>query len=174
VVARRADASRYPYDPVCDWGRVADGRGMLVRCLSQAESASLRKAASSPPASGQPEQPGVPPAAADTGVEATVGPVVVESGGLPEAERKLQTAKQRFAQCVEQNGGLTRADGEVQVKFLVRERGRAEGVQVAKWRSMSKSAAQCVADVVDRRSVGLPDAPIVAATLTVKFKRQTR
>ena len=41
VEADRADASRYPYDPVCAWGRIANGRGMLKRCLTQAEAQAL-------------------------------------------------------------------------------------------------------------------------------------
>src|SRR5262245_20267823 len=31
------EASRYPYDPVCAWGRLADGKGMLVRCIRREE-----------------------------------------------------------------------------------------------------------------------------------------
>ncbi len=29
--------ARYPYDPACAWGRIANGKGMLVRCLSEQE-----------------------------------------------------------------------------------------------------------------------------------------
>ena len=43
-------ALRYPFDPVCPWGRVADGRGLLVRCLDAAEARRLGAARSSAPA----------------------------------------------------------------------------------------------------------------------------
>src|SRR5436190_5971218 len=53
-------AVRYPFDPVCPWGRVADGRGMLVRCLEPAEA--QRLAAPARPAMPAPALPA--PAAA--------------------------------------------------------------------------------------------------------------
>ncbi len=172
-----AAASRYPYDPVCEWGRLADGRGMLIRCLTRAEAASLKGAgssASTPPATRAPAETSAAASTSSGGKQklaVTVGPVHAEHGQLPEAVRKLKRAEDRFLACVRDNGGLTRKEGEVQVRFLVRERGRAEGVSVAKRRSLSAAAAQCVADVVDRRGVGLPEAPLVAATLVVKFER---
>ena len=172
-----AVASRYPYDPVCEWGRLADGRGMLIRCLTRAEAASLKGAGSAAAAPTPTRAPSGTPATASTSSGAkqklavTVGPVHAEHGQLPEAVRKLKRAEDRFRACVTDNGGLTRRQGEVQVRFLVRERGRAEGVSVSKRRSLSAAAAKCVADVVDRRSVGLPEAPIVAATLVVQFEQ---
>jgi hypothetical protein len=180
--ADSANASRYPYDPVCAWGRIADGRGMLVRCLTRTESESLRTRSpdspQAPVAGGSNAAAPAPAAAAPAGaaqrLQVAVGPVLVENGKLPAAERKLQSAEARFMQCVTQHGGLAGSAGEVRVRFLVRERGRAEGVGVTRRRSVSKSAAQCIADVVDRRDVGLPDVPIVAATLVVKFERQTK
>ena len=175
-----AAASRYPYDPVCEWGRLADGRGMLVRCLTRTEAGSLKGSgrSASPPSPARASSPTTgaapTPPRGKQKLAATVGPVLAEHGQLPEAVRKLQRAEDRFVACVMDHGGLTRDEGEVRVRFLVRERGRAEGVSVAKRRSLSAAAAKCVADVVDRRGVGLPDAPIVAATLVVKFKRLSR
>ena len=47
----------------------------------------------------------------------------------------------------------------------------AEGVSVSKRSNLSKEAAQCVADVVDRRRVGTPESPMVGATVLVKFTK---
>ncbi len=69
------------------------------------------------------------------------------------------------------NGGLKDGRGEVQVRFLVRQRGRAEGVSVAKRTGVSAEAARCVSEVVDRRYVGVPEAPIVGATVLIKFAK---
>src|SRR6187551_745159 len=33
---------RYPYDPACPWGRIGNGKGLIVRCLSEAEAQGLR------------------------------------------------------------------------------------------------------------------------------------
>ncbi len=49
------------------------------------------------------------------------------------------------------------------------ERGRAEGVTVKERAGLSLAAAKCVANVVDRRFVGYPAAPIVGADLTIDF-----
>src|SRR6187431_2396327 len=53
-------AARYPFDPVCPWGRVADGRGILVRCLEASEAARL--SAARPPAPAAAPAAGVPAA----------------------------------------------------------------------------------------------------------------
>jgi hypothetical protein len=42
-------------------------------------------------------------------------------------------------------------------------------VSVQKRQNVSAEAAHCVAEVVDRRRVGVPDEPLVGATLVVKF-----
>jgi hypothetical protein len=204
--AQAAEEHRYPYDPVCPWGRVADGRGMLVRCLKQDEVTALivpptaQKAADateSKPAAAAAADVSKEPAAAkdapgqDGKVKDTattdaaakparevivdkVGPIVVDTGELPLAVKKLSEPKDRYLDCVNKNGGLTGDSAEVQVRFLVRERGRAEGVTVAKSKGMSAEAARCIADVVDRRYVGYPAAPIVGATLPIVLTARSK
>ena len=186
-------AARYPYDPLCPWGRVADGHGMLVRCLEQSEAARLAGTTAAPsnpqaalaaasPAASPGEQPApsmpVPPAAPKAPTPAparpgqhvalvSVGPARADTGELPEAQPQLKKPSDRYAQCVDNNGGLEASTGQVTLRFLVRERGRAEGVAVKERRNVSLAAAKCIADVIDRRYVGYPAAPIVGATLTI-------
>jgi hypothetical protein len=187
--------SRYPFDPVCPWGRVSDGRGMLVRCLLSAEATRLAAG----PLSSQPERapvapgaspPSMPaaPAVSDPAVAAvalaplitaapparrvvvkSLSPARADTGDLPEAQRQLRKAEPRYVQCVETNGGLEGNSASVTFRFLVRERGRAEGVAVKERRGLSVGAAKCIADVIDRRYVGYPAAPIVGATITVEL-----
>jgi hypothetical protein len=189
---------RYPYDPACAWGRIGNGKGIIVRCLSEAEAATLRAGtlpaaptASAPPspvastapgASASPsatppgdepsDAPVSPPSATDEKLDVTVGPVTADSGEL--GIGKLGAPKDRYVKCINDNGGLKDASGEVQVRFLVRQRGRAEGVSVAKRTSVSQEAARCVSEVVDRRYVGVPDAPIVGATVVIKFAKAAK
>ena len=192
-------AVRFPYDPVCPWGRVADGRGIIVRCLEQVEAerlASLPRPAPAPASSiaspAKPQlmasspfltpapstTPAAPPAAAMPAlaqppkpfrhvVVTDVGPAQADTGELPEAQRQLRRPLDRYVRCVEDNGGLEGESARVTLRFLVRERGRAEGVLVKDRRGVSVAAAKCIADVVDRRYVGYPAAPIVGATLTI-------
>ncbi|HEY0465145.1 MAG TPA: hypothetical protein VGC79_13085 [Polyangiaceae bacterium] len=197
---------RYPYDPACPWGRINNGKGLIVRCLSEAEAQGLRSgtlaspsssalpAASStasappvvaPPSSATPTPPPVPAdevAAADAAAPAlapsneklsiTVGPVTADSGTL--GIGKLGAARDRYLKCVNDNGGLKEANGEVQVRFMLRERGRAEGVSVAKRSGVSAEAARCVSEVVDRRYVGVPAEPLVGATVSIKFAKAAK
>ena len=172
--AEDADTSRYPYDPACAWGRVANGKGMLLRCLTEQESQRLaavsRPAPSAPPSASPPTDRDAGAPASPQNLTAEVTRVDAEIGTLPLAPRKLGLAADRFVQCVATNGGLSARSGEAQVRFLVRERGRAEGVSVAKRSGMSVAAARCIADVIDRRFVGIPEEPIVGAKAVVTVR----
>ena len=197
AVAEAEDAllKRYPFDPACPWGRVGNGKGMVVRCLSEDEAKLIRAAAAKPapaapavgakpgdaataapatPAASEPTSPdaaGEPsePADPDAALDVQVGPVTAEEGTL--GIGKLGQPKDKYAACVQKNGGLTGKTGEVAVRFLVRGKGIAEGVSVSKRSNVSKEAAQCVAEVVDRRRVGTPESPMVGATVLVKFTK---
>ncbi len=202
ALAEAEDAllKRYPYDPACAWGRVGNGKGMVVRCITEDEAKTLRAAPIATPAGAKPTpgsavtkpaadaatttptaatsdtvsdsssdtEPGPAPDA-DAALEVTVGPVTAEEGTL--GIGKLGQPKDKYAACVQKNGGLTAKTGEVAVRFLVRGKGIAEGVSVSKRSNVSKEAAQCVADVVDRRRVGTPESPMVGATVFVKFAK---
>jgi hypothetical protein len=187
--ADTAHPARYPFDPVCPWGRIADGHGLLVRCLERGEAQSLLAATATPgaPASAaaaEPDaqtlsgrNPGLPSAAPLPGATKIyrrvsvkeVGAAAADTGELPEAQAQLRKVQERYAQCIANNGGLEGAQGKVTLRFLVRERGRAEGVSVKDRHGVSLAAAKCVAEVVDRRYVGSPAAPIVGVTLSIEF-----
>jgi hypothetical protein len=182
---------RYPFDPACPWGRLANGKGTVVRCLTEKEGTNLAAAAPPAPAAlplastatpGAPavtpapsgtEAPGsvVSPGVAPTGgrLEIAVGPVTADKGELPVG--KLGVPKDRYAKCVDENGGLKADTGEVHVRFLVRSKGIAEGVSVQKRFNVGSEAARCIAEVVDRRHVGVPEEPLVGATVIVKITR---
>jgi hypothetical protein len=194
-------------DATCAWGRLADGKGRLLRCLSREEATRLRDPAPAatlpaappgaipvpprnlpvvvPPAGtapsvGAPASPDavlpVDPAAVAVESEllAEVGPVVADEGALPDALKNLKKAKDRYVECVDKNGGLTSDRGEVELRFLVQSKGRAEGVSVKKRRGLGEAAAKCVADVVDRRYVGYPEAPAVGASVIVAITKKKR
>lgn len=99
----------------------------------------------------------------------SVGPAIADAGDLPVAGKQLgsTSANEKYIQCVNRHGGLTAKRAKVVVRFLVRERGRAEGVGVKSHSGMSMPAAQCIADVVNLRYVGYPAAPIVGATIPI-------
>src|SRR5690606_20606144 len=41
-------ASRYPFDPVCPWGRLSNGKGMIHRCITEDEARTLAESAEIP------------------------------------------------------------------------------------------------------------------------------
>jgi hypothetical protein len=172
---RPAEANRYPYDPVCAWGRIANGRGMLVRCIEQTEAEALlarvATPSAAPAASAVPAPAPAPAPEPEPALSARLVRVVVDEGKLPIAEQKLNVPRDRYVDCVRKNGGLSAARGEVHVRFLVRARGRAEGVSVAKKSGLGAKAAACIADVVDRRAVGTPEAPMVGATAIIEISK---
>src|SRR4051812_31717685 len=45
---------RYPYDPACPWGRIGNGKGLIVRCLTEAEAQALRAGSVPAPTSSAP------------------------------------------------------------------------------------------------------------------------
>jgi hypothetical protein len=205
AVAEAEDAllKRYPYDPACAWGRVGNGKGMVVRCMSEDEAKSLRAApvatpaaagarpaaSTTPPSTTKPVEAATAPGAtaaetapdtsaepeptpgtdADAALDVVVGPVKADEGTL--GIGKLGAPKDKYTACVQKNGGLSGKTGEVSVRFLVRAKGVAEGVSVDKRTNLSKEAAQCVAEVVDRRRVGTPESQMVGATVLVKFAK---
>jgi hypothetical protein len=195
VVAQSADdpesllLRRYPFDPACPWGRISNGKGMIVRCLTEEESAAVSRRGAPAAAPVSPTPPptaagGAPPVAAPAApvagtaavnpeeLSVTVGPIVADQGEL--SATKLSQPKSRYAKCVSDFGGLATKSGEVHVRFLVRSRGIAEGVSVAKRVNVSAEAARCVSDIVDRRRVGPPEAPLVGATVVIRFDRITK
>lgn len=184
-VAIAESPERYPFDPACAWGRLADGHGMLIRCLEPGEATALLegKLTAAKPTSAAAESAAKPTASARQTEPASVskpgklvvkkvGPAQADTGELPLAAKKLGLPKERYIDCVDKHGGMTADDAKVVVRFLVRERGRAEGVSVKSHSGVSKAAAACIADVVDRRYVGYPAAPMVGATIPIELSVQ--
>lgn len=180
--ARADDKSpnRYPFDPACNWGRLANGRGMIVRCLTEKEAAQLVASqatvppAPSPATNAPTTEAQTPPKKSTEPLEADVVSVTADEGTLAIARKKLRVPKDQYVRCVADNGGLTAEVGEVSVRFLVRERGRAEGASVEKRQGVSDAAARCIAGIVDRRPVGTPEGPVVGATAVIRVSKPAK
>lgn len=158
----------FPYDPACAWGRLSDGKGYRIRCLTRAEAERLAEPAGDSTPAGADKQ------ASTDAFDVALGPVTADTGKLPEAVASLNKGMPKYLACLRDHGGLAAGEAEVHVRFLVRGRGRAEGVSVKKRRGVSQAAAQCIADVVDRRYVGYPDGEMVGATLVVKLSKKDK
>lgn len=169
----------FPYDPLCAWGRLSNGKGFVIRCLNRDEAVRLGAPAASSSAAASAAPPGsssaatpAPVAAGDLDVEFAA--VTPDSGNdtFPEATASLMKGRDKYVACVRDHGGLEKDDAEVVVRFLIRDRGRAEGSSVKKSAGVTKDAAKCIADVVDRRFVGYPKGELVGASVAIKLKKK--
>lgn len=154
--------------PRCPYGELNDPHRGFVRCLSPDE----RDAGWLPP---PPQDPVAPPPdpvkpapAAPPLVE--VSPPKFENGEVPRAEKFLGGATADIAKCIADNGGLTAATGSLKVQFLVRARGRAEGVEVLGAKGISAEAASCVRLLLKNKAVGAPTSDPVGVTVTLTLK----
>jgi hypothetical protein len=180
ALAQDKSPNRYPFDPSCPWGRLANGKGMVVRCLTESEAIGLSSARTNTQPVPTPttnaaavETPAPPKKTADV-LDADVVSVTADEGSLAIARKKLRIPREQYARCVSDNGGLLADTGEVTVRFLVRERGRAEGASVEKRVGVGEAAARCIAAVVDRRPVGTPEGPVVGATVVIRVSKSAK
>jgi outer membrane biosynthesis protein TonB len=75
-----------------------------------------------------------------------------------------------IGRCIAKNGGLTRSSGTIKIQFLVRARGRAEGVEVLSSQGVSAEASTCVRQLLKNRTVGHPTSDPVGVTVVLTFK----
>lgn len=167
--------ARYPFDPVCPWGRLSNGKGMIHRCITEDEARSLAEPAEiakkREPAPEEEKGASAPKTTPAKGYELTLGPISADQGEITVG--RLVLPLDRYRKCIDDNGGLLKPSGEVVVKFLVRaERIRAEGATVDSFNNVSLAAAECIAAVVDRRQVGAPSVPLTGAKLTFSLREK--
>lgn len=169
--------ARYPFDPACPWGRIANGKGMLHRCLSQAEAEQIFSADRNAPKGSLPESKVPAPGGDASPPQVSTGPVSVQLVQIHASEGEISFGKlgkpmDRYRECIEENGGLTLDKGALTLSFLVRaELVRAEGVEVKRFAGISKKAARCIADVVDRRQTGTPSVAMTGVELSFEITR---
>jgi hypothetical protein len=94
-----------------------------------------------------------------------------EGGEVPRAAAALERIKKDFARCTATEPGLLKNDAAIELRFLVRAPGKAEGVDVVQSRGMSADIARCVASSLAGRPVGAPTSDPVGASFTVHFKK---
>jgi hypothetical protein len=99
----------------------------------------------------------------------SLGKLEFNGGQIDLIERMLKKTRKRVGSCVDDNGGLSKSKGLVKLQFLVRSRGRAEGVEILKQRAMGDQAARCIRQVMKNRWVGTPSNDPVGVVFTYHF-----
>jgi hypothetical protein len=178
-----------PRNPGCLYGQVIDGHSGQIRCLSPEE-------LTPPGPFDRPFEPvdagadaadgarvGASGAQRDAGrfeadgaiplrsVSVAIEGLSFESGEVPRAAAALERIKKDFARCIATEPGLLKNDAAIELRFLVRAPGKAEGVDVVQSRGMSADIARCVASSLAGRPVGAPTSDPVSASFTVHFKK---
>jgi hypothetical protein len=100
---------------------------------------------------------------------AVIESLVFENGEIPNAHAALERMKKEFTKCA--LSGPSSAEGTVELRFIVRAPGRAEGVDVARVRGVSSDIVRCATSVLAQRYVGSPSVDPVGATVTVRFTK---
>lgn len=161
--------------PRCPYGELNDPHRGFVRCLlpEERDAGWLPPSADAEPKPPEPKPAEPPkdlpkPAAAAPMVE--IGAPKFENGQVTKVEKSLGKATSDIAKCVAEHGGLTADSGSLKVQFLVRSRGRAEGVEILAAKGVSREAASCVRVLLRNKAIGAPSADPVGVTVTITLK----
>jgi hypothetical protein len=174
-----ADNGKPSAPPRCPYGSLEDPHRGFVRCLGpdERDAGWLPPPPQREPSADNKPPPDKPPAdkpAPDKTAAALpvveVGAPKFENGQVPKAEKTLNGAADAIARCVADHGGLQGAAGSLKVQFLVRARGRAEGVEVLSAKGVSAEAAQCVRLLLKNKAVGAPSSDPVGVTVVLSLK----
>ena len=120
-----------------------------------------------PPEEAPPEEapkPAVPPTV-------TLSEPEFINGDVPAVVNILKKTLGDVAKCVADHGGLETKEGGLKVQFLVRGRGRAEGVEVLKRHGVSKDAGRCVQALLKNKWVGMPSEDPTGVTFRYDMKK---
>lgn len=194
AAAPPASSSSRKSDSGCLHGQVVDGHSGAVRCLSAPELTPAGPYGRMLPP--EPFDAGLDSgrdaaSAAGGGARRDAGPffdsssaiplrtisvsiegLSFENGDVPRASLALDRIKNDFARCAANEPLLVKSAATLDLRFLVRAPGRAEGVDVVQVHGMSVDVVRCITSQLAGRQVGSPSTDPVAVALTVRFKRE--
>jgi hypothetical protein len=98
------------------------------------------------------------------------GPVF-DGGDVPRAAAALDRMKTAFGKCASVENAFTKNEASIDLRFLVRAPGRAEGVDVDKARGVSSDVVRCMTSVLARSYIGAPSDDPVGVAVTVRVKK---
>ncbi|NUO48377.1 MAG: hypothetical protein HOV80_05925, partial [Polyangiaceae bacterium] len=81
----------------------------------------------------------------------------------------LEKLSKKLKTCIDDAGGLTGASGSLEVQFLVRAAGVAEGVDIVKAKGVSDAAKKCIVSALQKKTIGTPSTDPVGVTVTFKL-----
>lgn len=91
------------------------------------------------------------------------------TGDVKKAKASVEKQLKKLKACIDDNGGLADATGVVDVQFLVRAAGVAEGVEVLKAQGIRDEAKKCIVEALKKKTIGTPSEDPVGVTITLKL-----
>jgi hypothetical protein len=177
-----------PKDPGCLYGQVLDGHSGKIRCLSP-EEVSPPGPYDTPVVDGGADATGGTPADASQGARrdaavdagspavpllplaASIEGLTFEGGDVPRAAAAIDRMKKDFLRCAANERSPLKGEATVELRFLVRAPGKAEGVDVGGVRGMSADMVRCVRSALAGRSVGAPSSDPVGVSFSLRLRK---
>src|SRR5690606_16283445 len=103
----------------------------------------------------------------------TTGEVKFINGEVPKVESFLGKMHKPVAQCVADHGGVAKDRGKIEIQFLVRLQGKAEGVEVLKRDGVGEEAERCIRQAFKGKWVGTPTSDPTGVQFTYELERRT-
>jgi len=142
----------------------------LAPDAAPAPPATVSASASSPEsASASASAPAPAPAPTGVPVSLEVGEPKFSAGEVPKAKAALDKLVPKVKACIDEAGGLTGAEGSVEVQLLVRAAGKAEGVDVVKAKGITDEAKKCIVTALQKKTMGTPSTDPVGVTVVIKL-----
>jgi hypothetical protein len=98
--------------------------------------------------------------------------LVFDGGDVPRAAAALDRMKPAFTRCASAENALIKNEASLDLRFLVRAPGRAEGVDVDKARGLSGDVVRCMTSALARSYIGAPSDDPVGVAITVRLRRR--
>jgi hypothetical protein len=179
-----------PRDPGCIYGKVLDGHSGKIRCLSPEEVTPPGPYDTPVADGGADASDGTPTdapqaprrdAASDASsavplvpLSASIEGLTFEGGDVPRAAVALDRLKKDFLRCAANERGPLKSEATVELRFLVRAPGKAEGVDVGDAHGMSAELVRCVRSALAGRSVGAPSSDPVGVSFSLRMRKDER
>jgi hypothetical protein len=154
-------------DGGCAYGRLEDPHRGFVRCLNPDEA----DAGWLPPSpQAEPSDAGAAPPTEGVAPIVEMGEPSFESGEVPKIDKFLKGVEDGIGKCIAKHGGLSGSAGKMKISFLVRSRGKAEGVEISGAKGVTGEAKECIRLLLKNKNVGAPSAEFVGVNVTVTLK----
>jgi len=177
-----------PKDPGCLYGKVLDGHSGAIRCLSP-EEVSPPGPYDTPVDGGVDASDGASPDAAQASkrdaapeagsalpmvpLSASIEDLTFDGGDVPRAPAALDRLKKDFLRCAASER-VPKGEATVELRFLVRAPGKAEGVDVGGVHGMSADMVRCVRAALAGRLVGSPSSDPVGVSFSLHVRKDDR